>query len=135
MTADSSVSKDTSRLAVSGYTTRIRRAVHLRTSSPSWLARAAAAGLTVLSVVFVFSFVVLLEIHGPHTLFTRPLPMQIVLALPGLIVLFTFGTTVGAILGWRNRYWSRIVRIQQTLLSLLGLGFSWQLASLGFLPV
>lgn len=134
MSLDSSVPNGIARLSLSEFTSSIRRAARLRITSPPWLARAAGAGVTVLSFVFVFSFVGLLGSHGPLTIFTRPLPMRIVLALPNLIVVLTFGTTVGAILGWRNQYWSRIVRIQQTFLSLLGLVFSWQLATLGFLP-
>ena len=87
-----------------------------------------------LSLVFVFGFLFLLGRYGPLTLVTRPLSKRIVLALPSLIVVFTLGTTVGAVLAWRNRYWSRVVRIHQTLLALFGIGLSWQLAVLGFFP-
>ncbi|WP_222914373.1 hypothetical protein [Natrinema sp. SYSU A 869] len=76
-----------------------------------------------------------LDTGGDLTLFTRPLQMQIALALPYLIGVLTLGTTAGALLAWRYRYWSLHARIHQTILALLGLAFSWQLSMLGFLAV
>lgn len=117
------------------YGTAITRGFKRRMTSPSSLARTAAAGLSIVSVGFVLLFLFIIETSGELTLITRPLSMQITLALPALIVILTLGTTVGAILAWRNRYWSLFARIHQTILALLGIGFSWQLATLGFLPL
>jgi len=61
--------------------------------------------------------------------------MQIALALPYLVAVLTVGTTIGALLAWRYRYWSLPARVHQTILALLGLAFTWQLWTLGFLAV
>lgn len=106
-----------------------------RLASASWLARAASVGLSGISVGFVVLFVFVLETGGDVTLFTRPLLMQFALALPYVIVVLTFGTTVGGLLAWRYRYWSLRARIHQTAVALLGLAFCWQLSTLGFLAV
>ncbi|SFS65810.1 hypothetical protein [Halostagnicola kamekurae] len=113
----------------SGFTYGVKR----RLTSASWLARAASVGLSSVSIGFVMLFMFVLETGGDLTLFTRPLPMQIALTLPYLIGALTLGTTVGAMLAWRYRYWSLTTRIHQTVLALLGLAFSWQLSTLGFL--
>ena len=106
-----------------------------RVTSPSWLARAASVGLSSVSIGFVALFAFVLETGGDLTLITRPPPMQVALALPYLIGILTLGTTAGALLAWRYRYWSLTARIHQTILALLGLGFSWQLSTLGFLAI
>ncbi|WP_336000209.1 hypothetical protein [Halorientalis halophila] len=105
-----------------------------RLASLSWLARAASVGVSSLAIAFVLLFGYVLETGGDLTLITRPLPMQLVLALPSLIGALTLGTTAGALLAWRYRYWSLAARIHQTILALLGLLFSWQLTTLGLLP-
>lgn len=115
----------------SGFTHGVKR----RLTSPPWLARAAGVGLSSVSIGFVLLFMFVLESGGNLTLFTRPLPMQIALTLPYLIGTLTLGTTAGALLAWRYRYWSLPVRIHQTVLALLGLAFSWQLSTLGFLAL
>jgi len=115
----------------SGFAHSLKR----RLTSPSWLARAAGAGLSGVSVGFVVLFVFVLGSGGTLTLITRPLPMQAALALPYLVAGLTVGTTVGALLAWRYRYWSLPARVHQTVLALLGLAFSWQLWTLGFLAV
>lgn len=76
-----------------------------------------------------------LETGGDLTLFTRPLPIQVALTLPYLIGILTLGTTVGTLMAWRYRFWSVTTRIHQTVLALLGLVFSWQLSTLGLLPL
>ncbi|GAB7009579.1 hypothetical protein [Halorubrum trueperi] len=101
----------------------------------AWLARAAGVGLSGVSIAFVLLVVVVVGSGGELTLITRPLPMQFALALPYLIGILTLGTVAGAVPAWRYRYWSLPARIHHTLLALLGLGFSWQLATLGFLAV
>ena len=105
---------------------------HHLTSLP-WLARAAGVGLSSVSIGFVVLFMFVLESGGDLTLITRPIPMQIALTLPYLIGVLTLGTTVGALLAWRSRYWSLSERIHQTILAILGFLFSWQLSTLGFL--
>ena len=104
-------------------------------TSLSWLARAAGVGLSSVSIGFVVLFMFVLETGGDLTLITQPLPMQIALALPYLIGALSLGTTAGALLGWRYRYWSLTTRIHQTMLALLGLAFIWQLSTLGFLAL
>lgn len=99
----------------------------------AWLARTASIGLSAVSLGFVLLLVVVIERGGELTLITRPVPIQFALALPYLVLLFALGTTAGALLAWWNRYWSPRARIHQTLLAVLGLGFSWQLARLGFI--
>lgn len=106
-----------------------------RLTSPSWLSRVAGVGLSAASIGFVLLFAVTLDSGGELTLITQPLPMRIALALPSLVAIFTMGTTVGAILAWLYRYWSLFTRIHQTVLAVLGIGFTWQLAVLGFLPL
>lgn len=115
-----------------------RRYIHgvkRRLTSLSWLARAAGVGLSSVSIGFVVLFMFVLETGGDLTLITQPLPMQIALALPTVIAVLTAATTVGTVLAWWNSYWSLRMRLHQTVLTLLGLGFSWQLATLGFLPL
>lgn len=114
-----------------GFTNGVTR----RLTSPSWLARAAGVGLSSVSIGFVVLFTFVLETSGELTLFTQPLPMQIALTLPYLVGALTLGTTAGALLAWRYRYWSLTTRIHQTILALLGLAFSWQLSTLGFLAL
>ncbi|MCY4732084.1 hypothetical protein KY092_16095 [Natronomonas gomsonensis] len=104
-------------------------------TSPSWLSRAAGVGLCSVSIGFVVLFVFVLETGGDLTLITRPLPMQIALALPPVIAILAAVTAGGAILAWWHSYWSLRIRLHQTVLAVLGVGFSWQLATLGFLPV
>lgn len=106
-----------------------------RLTSSSWLARAAGVGLSSVSIGFVVLFMFVLESGGDLTLITRPLPMQFALALPYLIAVLTLGTTAGALLAWRYRYWSLTARVHQTILAILGLAFTWQLSALGFLPL
>lgn len=106
-------------------------AVKHRLVSPPWLARGAGVGLSCVSIAFIVLFMFVLETGGDLTLITRPLPMQIALALPYLIGALTLGTTAGALLAWRYRYWSLPARIHQTILALLGVAFSWQLSTLG----
>lgn len=115
----------------SGFTYGVKR----RLTSPSGLARTAGVGLSCVSIGFVVLFMFVLDTGGDLTLFTRPFPMQIALALPYLIGVLTLGTTAGALLAWRYCYWSLYARIHQTILALLGLTFSWQLSMLGFLAV
>lgn len=104
-----------------------------RLPSLPWLARAAAVCLSSVSIGFVVLFMFILESAGDITLITRPVPMQIALTLPYLVGVLTLGTTLGALLAWRYRYWSLSARIHQTILAILGLLFSWQLSTLGFL--
>lgn len=113
----------------------VTRGVKRRLTSAAWLARAAGVGLSTVSVGFVALFAFVLESGGDLTLITRPLPMQIALALPFLVGAFTLGTTAGALLAWRYRYWSLAARVHQTTLALLGLAFCWQLRVLGFLAL
>jgi hypothetical protein len=113
-----------------GFTYGIKR----RLTSPSWLARTAGVALSSISIGFVVLFAFVLKIGGDLTLITRPIPMQIALALPAVIAALTAATMVGAGLAWWNSYWSVRARIHQTASALLGLGFCWQLATLGFLP-
>jgi len=115
----------------SGFMHGVKR----RLTSASWLARSAGVGLSSVSIGFVILFMFVLKTGGDLTLFTQPLPMQIALTLPYLIGALTFGTTVGALLAWRYRYWSLTTRIHQSVLALLGLVFSWQLSTQGFLPL
>lgn len=118
-----------------GDSSAIARGLKRRVSSPSWLARAAGVGLSSVSIGFVALFVIVLESAGQLALITRPLPMRLALALPYLIASLTLATTAGAVLAWRYRYWSLSARIHQTLLALLGVAFSWQLAVLGFISL
>jgi len=111
----------------------IVRAVGRRLGSPAWLSRAAAVGLCGTAIGLVGTFAVAIASHGRIALLTRPFPMGIALLLPYLVSGFAGGTLVGAILAWWNRYWSLAARTHQTILALLGLGFVWQLAVLGFL--
>lgn len=114
---------------------RFTNGVKRRLTSPSWLARTAGIALSSVSIGFVVLFMSALGTGGEATLFTRPLTMQIALTLPYLIGLLTLGTTAGSLVAWRHRYWSFSVRIHQTVLALLGIAFSWQLSTLGFIQI
>ncbi|WP_284010445.1 hypothetical protein [Haloarcula pelagica] len=131
---DTELSQHRSEQAQDSYS-GLTHGVNRRLTSPAWLARATAVVLCALSIGFVGLFTVVLETGGDLTLITRPLQMRLALVLPYLIAGCALGTTVGALLGWRYRYWSLRVRIHQTVLAILGLGFSWQLSTLGFLVV
>ena len=114
---------------------RFAYGVKRRVTSPSWLARAAGVALSSVSIGFVVLFLFVLETSGELALITRPFPMQIALALPVVIAALTIVTTVGSGLAWWNKYWSLRARIHQTVLAVLGLGFCWQLVTLGFLSL
>ena len=114
---------------------RLGHGVKHRLTSLPWLTRAAGIVLSGVSLGFVVLFVFVLETEGDLTLLTRPLSMQVTLSLPFLVAALTLVTTAGSLLAWRYRYWSLPARIHHTLLVLLGLGFSWQLVTLGFLPI
>lgn len=115
------------------YPERLIYGVKSRLSSTAWLTRAVGVGLCVVSVVFIVLFLSVLAMYGQVGLFMNPLPKQVALILPYVIVVFTVGTVVGAGLGWWKQYWSLAVRIHQTILALFGIGFVWQLHALGFL--
>lgn len=117
--------------ASNGFAHGVRR----RLTSPSWLSRAAGVGLSSVSIGFVALFIFVLDTGGDLTLITRPPRMQITLVLPTVIAVLTAATTVGAALAWWRSYWTLQARLHQTVLALLGLGFSWQLATLGLLPL
>ncbi|MDS0283698.1 hypothetical protein [Haloarcula onubensis] len=114
---------------------RLTQVVKDRLTSPAWLARTAGVCLSGVSVGFVVLLAFILETRGDIALITRPLPMQIALALPTVVAVLTAVTAVGTVLAWWNRYWSLRARLHQTLVTVLGLGFSWILATLGFLPL
>lgn len=105
-----------------------------RLTSLSWLGRAAGVGLCTVSLGFVVLFAFVVGTGGDLTLVSRPLAMQVALTLPPAIAVLTAATTVSAVSAWWNGYWSLRARLHQTLLALLGLGLSWQLATIGFLP-
>jgi hypothetical protein len=131
---DTELSQDRSEQAQDSYS-GLTHGFTRRLTSPAWLARAAAVGLCALSIGFVGLFMLVLETRGDLTLITRPLSMQLALVFPYLIAVCALGTTAGALLGWRYRYWSLRVRVHQTVLAILGIVFSWQLSTLGFLTL
>jgi hypothetical protein len=106
-----------------------------RIPSASWLVRTASVALCVVALGFVSLFVLVLGRGGELALITRPLSLQVVLVLPYLVVAIALATAVGTVFAWIDRYWSLAARIHQTLLALLGLGFSWQLWVLGFVSL
>lgn len=107
-----------------------RRLIH-----PPWLARMAGISLSGVSIGFVVLFLVVLGTGGNLALITKPLPMRFALALPYLIVILTICTCAGAVQAWRRHYWSLTARVHQTILALFGLAFTWQLSTIGFLPL
>lgn len=113
---------------------RGRRSLRQRATSLPWLARGAAVGLCVVSLALIGIFIVALGQHGLTLFVSNPPSVQIVLVLSYVVAFFAASTAVGAALAWRFRYWSRIARIHQTVLAVLGLAFVWQLIELGFLP-
>ena len=127
--------QQTDQLQESDDESRITRDLTGGVTRLPWLARAAAVGLSAVSLGFVVLFSLIVGTGGSLTLVTRPLAMQIALTLPYLVVLLTLVTNVGAVLSWRNGYWSLSARVHQTLLALLGLAFSWLLSTLGFFTV
>jgi hypothetical protein len=112
----------------------LRHALRNRFLSPRWLARSSAVALSVTSIAFALGFVLIFGDHGLTLFVSNPPTTRAVLVLPSLVAVFAFGTTVGAVLAWRDGDWSRLGRLHQTLLAVLGLAFVWQLAALGFLP-
>lgn len=101
--------------------------------SPAWLTRVASVGLCVSATGFVITFAFVLESSGELALITNPTPMRLTFVLPYFVLLSTIGTIVGTGLVWWNHYWSLPARIHQTILAILGIGFTWQLFVLGFL--
>lgn len=67
-----------------------------RFSSVAWLTRAAGVGLCVVSVGFVILFLSVLTMYGQVGLFMSPIPKQVALIPPYLIVIFAVGTVVDA---------------------------------------
>lgn len=104
-----------------------------RMRSPAWLARAASIGLCLASVGFICLFIAPIAMFGQVGLFLDSLPKRIALALPPFIVVFAVGTVIGSGLGWWKQYWSVWARIHQTIVALLGIGFVWQLSTLGLI--
>ncbi|MDJ1431920.1 hypothetical protein [Halostagnicola sp. A-GB9-2] len=133
MTDRSGVENAATRAIDSSFRRLIIDGIERRITSLSWIARASGVGLCFGSIGFVLLFVSVIERGGELTLITRPVPMRIALALPSLLVVFTLSTAVGALLAWRYRYWSLRARVHQTFLAALGVGFVWQLYSLGFI--
>lgn len=109
-----------------GITTRLR--------SRPWLARACGVGLAVVSLGFLAALAAVITLGGQLLLITAPLPVQVVFAIPYVVVILTVGTILGAGAGWYNGYWSLLGRIHQTLLAVLGVLFVLGLANLGFVP-
>lgn len=112
---------------------RFAGVVATRVADPAWLARAAGVGLCVVSLGFVGLLVATVAAFGEVGLFADPLPKRVALALPPVVGVLAAATAVGAVLGWWKRYWSTWGRVHQTLLALLGVGFAWQLSTLGLL--
>ncbi len=124
-----------SRLQETDRPVTVIRSLKRRSTSPAWLARAAGITLSIVSVGFVLLLLFVIGWIGELSLITRPLPVRIALVLPDVIAVLTVATTLGAVLAWWNRYWSLRARLHQTILALFGFGFSWQLATLGFLTL
>lgn len=114
-----------------GFRTSVTRGFKRRSTDPAWIARAAGSALSIVSLGFVLLFLLAIGQYGELSLFTRPLPLRLALVLPNLIVVLTAMTAIGVVFAWWNRYWSLRRRLHQTVLALLGFGFSWQLTSLG----
>lgn len=111
------------------------QATSCRLPSPAWVARVSGVWLSATAVIFSLGLLLLLENGGELALITRPLPVRMILLLPYLVALFALGTAISIPIAWRQSYWSRGVRIHQTLLAILGLGFTWQLFEHGFLAI
>lgn len=112
----------------------VARALVDRAPSPASLARATGVALSVVSVGFPALLLFTLASHGQLSLFTRPLSMRIALALPFVVAALAACTSASVVLAWWRGYWSVRARVHQTLLAVLGLVYTVQLASLGFLP-
>lgn len=110
---------------ITGIRNRVRR--------PDWFGRASGVGLSLSVLMFVSLIGVSFAMSGQLMLVTEPLSLRIAFVFPPLIAVLTLGTLVGAIMGWWKGYWSRTVRIHQTLLAFLGLLFLWQLITFGFM--
>lgn len=104
-----------------------------RLRSPPWLARAAGVGLCTVSLALVGAFVGAVWSGGLAAFLLGPPAMRVTVLLSPLVVPLAIGTAAGAVAGWYHGYWSRAVRLHQTVLALLGLGFVWKLTALGLL--
>ncbi|MFP8951864.1 serine hydrolase [Natrialbaceae archaeon A-arb3/5] len=111
----------------------IGRRLRSRLRRPSWLARAAAVALCVVSLSLVGLLIVGFGSGGEHAFVVMPLSIRVALALPPFVGLFAVATVVATALAWHNGYWSRRARLHQTALAVLGLAFVWQLFQLGLL--
>lgn len=130
---DHSVTSQTSTHNTASRITQFTTGIKRRLKSPPWVFRAVAVGLCLTSLVFVGLLLVAISKGGEIAFITKPPSMRAALLLPYVVLLFTGGTVLGALAGWWQRYWSVKTRIHQTILALLGVTFSWQLAVLGFL--
>lgn len=133
MTERSIKSEEERRNRVGGLVALITRKGEQRIRNPAWLARAASVGLCASAIGFIIIFAYVFESGGELALITNPTPMRLALVLPYFALIFTIAMIVGTGLGWWNHYWSLTVRIHQSILAILGIGFTWQLFVLGFL--
>lgn len=95
--------------------------------SPDRGARAAywiIAGVGVLNLVFVAGTMLW---GDPRPLFGVPATYRAVLGVAISAALLTLPATVFTVLAWTNRYWGTAVRVQQTFVTLAGIGFIWLL--------
>lgn len=106
-----------------------------RLRRPAWLARAAAVALCAVSLAFVAGFLWGFALDEEFAFATMPLPFRVALSLPPFVAALAVASAAGSVLAWRRGYWSRRVRIHQTVLAALGLGFTWVLLKFGFLGV
>ncbi|QBI19773.1 hypothetical protein ER308_09555 [Egibacter rhizosphaerae] len=97
-------------------------------------ARLAAAGLSIAGVAFAGLFATGFVAGGGDLAFiTEPLPLRLAYLAPYVVAILALATVAGAGYAWRHRAWSRPVRVHQTALAVLGLAFTWQLGTHGFL--
>lgn len=89
--------------------------------------------LAVSVLAFVGLVVLGFAFEGQLAIVTALFPIRLALVLPPMIGRLTLAAVVGSVYAWRRRYRTRLARIHYTLVALLGVMFTWQLAAVGFL--
>ncbi len=103
-------------------------------TGPARVARWSALALSLTVVAFAAAFGAGMVIGGGDLAFViEPLPLRLAEALSYLVPVATVVVVVATIVAWRRAGWSWPVRLHQGAVSLLGVAFTWQLASLGVL--
>ena len=85
-------------------------------------------------MTFAATFALGMVVGGGDLAFViEPLPLRLAGVLSYVVPVAAVVVVVATIVAWRRAAWSWPVRLHQAVVGLLGVAFTWQLASLGVL--